>query len=238
MYPDDCIQSIISSGGWWEENEDNNPCRGTLLFAYIPHVDQTPYQFVPIGRDEPRQHQNAKVKVEELKIGQHLEQSVLPVAAMTKRTDEVWSAHRAKARPCLVVSSNNPRVDKGLTRGKPKHATAPTVLVAPYYGIDKSAQRAGYTKEFVELVRHCEFPQFVWDCLPIKGPEESLLRLDHMQPIGSHYNSYKLTNYKLKKKGMNVMDDMLSWLIWGGYSEEGDLGAFKELIKEQFSKEK
>lgn len=235
MFPDDCIQAIISIDGWWEENKSKNICRGALLFAYIPHVDQTPYQFVPIGRNEPTQHQNAKVKVEPLKVGQPLKQPDLPVAAMAKQRDEVWSAHRAKVRPCLVISSNTPRVNKELTRGKPKHATAPTILVAPYYGIDKSIQRAGYTKEFVELVRHCEFPQFIWDCLPIKGPKESLLRLDQLQPIGSHYNAYNLTTCKLSEEGMNFIDDMLKWLIWGGYSEEGDLNAFKELIEEQFS---
>ena len=49
----------------------------------------------------------------------------------------------------------------------------------------------------VERTRHREYPQFFWDQLPISGVEESILRLDHLQPIGNHHNAYQLSEYKL-----------------------------------------
>ena len=84
----------------------------------------------------------------------------LPVAAMALHDDELWTAYRAKKRPCLVLVSDVPAVDNKLRRGMPKRSTAPTVIVAPYYGSDRDGTRAGYNPELVERIRHAEYPQF------------------------------------------------------------------------------
>ncbi|MDP2851832.1 MAG: hypothetical protein Q8O23_00330, partial [Gallionella sp.] len=141
-----------------------------------------------------------------LSVNQPPEKTDLPVAAMPHSDGEVWAAYRAKKRPCLVIGSNNPAVDQALTQGMPTNSTAPTVLVAPYYGVDKDSRRAGYQPDFVERVRHCEYPQFVWDRLPIGGgPDESILRLDHLQPIGALNNSYKLSEFKLSDAALEII---------------------------------
>jgi hypothetical protein len=71
------------------------------------------------------------------------------------------------------------KVDRQLTSGKPKWQTAPPVLVAPYYGVDEGGKRAGFKSEFVSRIRRCDYPQFMWDKLPIRGNTiESILRLD------------------------------------------------------------
>jgi len=114
--------------------------------------------FEPVGRTQATEHDSAVVRVSPLKVGQSLKKTDLPVAAMTLHEKEVWAAYRAKKRPCLVLSSDGILVDKSLTKGKPSHATAPTFLAAPYYGIEQNVNRAGYSPEFVERVRHCEFP--------------------------------------------------------------------------------
>ncbi len=236
MYPEDCIQSIIAKEGWWLDYQENQLCRGALISTFIPHITRTPFTFEPISRSKPEEHGRAVVKAGPLKVDQPLKKTDLPVAAMTLTDDEVWTAYRAKKRPCIVIGIESPAVDKSLTAGKPKLATAPTVLVAPYYGIPKNDKRAGYDPRFIELVRHCEFPQFVWDLLPAKkGTGDSLLRLDQMQPIGAHHDSYKLLNHRLNDDGLAFIDDMLSWLITGSYKKDGNLEAYRDLMKNQFS---
>jgi hypothetical protein len=235
MYPDDCLQSIISPTDWWIKNEERELCRGALLISLLPHFDQIPYGFEPIGRTNSEQHVSANIKVAPLKVNQPLKQTSLPVAAMPLFGNEVWAAYRAKRRPCLVIGSKSVSVDKTLTRGKPKSATAPTVLVAPYYGVDENGKRAGYHPEFIERVRHCEYPQFVWDHLPIKGnTNESILRLDQLQPIGSHYDSFKILDYKLSDDALGIIDELIGLLVWGGVREDSLIKLYREEIEQIF----
>lgn len=235
MFPEDCIQSIIGSTNWWAKNNEQALCRGALIFAFAPHVDQVPYTFEPVGRTEADRHNDAILRVSPLGVNQPLKKTDLPVAAMPLLAGEVWAAYRAKKRPCLVIGSNCPTVDKALVRGMPNSFTAPTVLVAPYYGVDRDGRRTGYKPEFVERVRHCEYPQFVWDCLPIAGgPKESILRLDHLQPIGTHHNSYKLSEFKLSNQALEILDELFQWLIWGGVEEDSLIALYRNEIETTF----
>jgi hypothetical protein len=235
MFPDDCIQSIIGSADWWTKNKEQKLCRGALIFAFVPHADQVPYAFEPAGGTDASRHDSAILRVAPLSVNQPLKKKDLPVAAMPLSGGEVWAAYRAKQRPCLVIGSNNPAVDQALIKGTPKNSTAPTVLVAPYYGVDKDSRRAGYQPDFVERVRHCEYPQFVWDRLPIGGgPDESILRLDHLQSIGADFNSYKLSEFKLSDDALEIIDELVHWLIWGGVDADGLIALYRQEIEATF----
>lgn len=234
MYPDDCLQSIVSSDDWWVENKENKLSRGSLVFAFAPHVDQVPYTFEPVARAQAEEHSSATIRVAPLKVDQPLKRTDLPVAAMPLHGNEIWAAYRAKKRPCIVLGSECPVVDSSLIRGKPKNSTAPTILMAPYYGADQNGKRAGYSEEFVERVRHCEYPQFVWDKLPVSGAKESILRLDHLQPLGTHNNSFKLTTFKLSEEALSLIDELLKWMVWGGVEKDSLLLLYRELIEESF----
>lgn len=232
MFPDDSLQSIIEPDPWWVKNTNQKICRGALIFAFTPHIDQVPYAFEPIGRTIATEHLNADVHVTPLKVQQPLKQVSLPVAAMPTYENEVWAAYRAKKRPCIVFGTETVMIGKDLTRGKPNHATAPTYLVAPFYGAIQNTKRSGYSSLFIERVRHCEYPQFHWDILPIPGGVESILRLDHLQPIGAHHEAYKLCEYKLSDSAMDLLDDMLRWLVWGGVPENSSLITYRQIIEE------
>lgn len=231
-YPDDCLQSAIADE-WWLEDSAPSLSRGALVAAFIPYVDQTPFTFEPIGRKDATQHDKATVRVAPLKVDQPLKQTQLPVAAMPLHGNEVFCAYRAKRRPCLVVGTQSPRVDRKLTQGKPNHATSSAVLVAPFYGVDQGVKRAGYNAVFIERVRQGEYPQFLWDKLPIKsGPQESLLRLDQIQPIGTHHQAYKPLGYKLSEGALVVLDELISYQFSGGVPAAGIFAAYRELIEE------
>lgn len=229
MYPEDCVQHMVGSNDWWIESASKTPCRGALVTAVAPHVDQEPYGFKPVGRKEPSQHDSAIFEVAPLRVGQPLQGTELPVAAMPLHEGEVWAAYRAKRRFCLVIGSVSPPVDKAFIRGKPKHSTAPTILIAPFYGVKQDGRRAGYNPQLIERVRHLEYPQFLWDKLPPDN-QESLLRLDHLQPIGTGRGSYQLIGYRLGGYALEVVDELFQWLIWDRRTEDGWIAMFREEI--------
>ncbi len=235
MFPDDSIQSVILPSPWWEKIELPNLERGSLVFAFVPHVDQVPYTVKPVGRLQADRHDSAKLEISPLRMQDSRSREALPVAAMTLHSNELWVAYRAKKRPCLVLGTDTPPVDDRFRRGMPKKSTAPVVSVAPYYGADRDGTRAGFRDELVERIRHVEYPQFVWDKLPISGPQESILRLDHIQPVGTHYNSYELTGYKLSANAMELIDDMLHWVLWGGVPEDSLIVDYRNEIQSVFS---
>lgn len=232
-YPDDCLQTLVNA--WWVPHPELKLCRGALIWAFVPHVDQVPYTFTPIGRTDATSHHQADVKVAPLSVNQALKQTQLPVAAMPLNKNEVWAAYRAKIRPCLVLSEECIKVEKKLTHGMPNHASAPTVLVAPYYGADKSAGRAGYTQPFVDRIRHCEYPQYLWDKLPLEGSaNESILRLDHVQPIGCHHSAYRVCDHKLSEEALEIVDTMLDWVMKGNLPDGHDILEFRKMMQEAF----
>ncbi|WP_206675604.1 hypothetical protein [Solimonas terrae] len=116
----------------------------------------------------------------------------------------------------------------------PNHASAPTMLVAPYYGAEKTARRAGYNQAFVDRIRHCEYPQYLWDKLPLDGSDESILRLDHMQPIGCHYNSHRVCEFRLSDEALEIVDTMLDWTLKGKLPDGHDVLEFRRMMKEAF----
>lgn len=234
MYPEDSFQSLVLPNNWWDKDSSRDLCRGALVRSYISHVDQTPYAFRMLGRSQAEQHNEADMVVEPMRVGHPLDKTPLPVAAMPQYPGEVWAAYRAKSRPCIVVAVNSPVVDSKLTRGKPNNATAPTMLVAPFYGVAKG-KRAGYSEVFVERVRHCEWPQFFWDHLPIERGEESILRLDQVQPIGMDRRSFETLGFRLSDTALELFDELLTWYLWGGVEEGSYLAMYREQIEATFT---
>jgi len=222
MYRTDSVQNIVNS--WWEESSGHKLKKGSLIYAFVPHVDQVPITLTPKGRKEAKQHNNAIVYITPLRIKDRRPKENLPVAALSLNEGELWTAYRAKKRPCLVLGTKQPEVDDRLRRDMPKKLTSPTILVAPYYGADKDGKRAGFNPRLVERIRHAEYPQFLLDQLPIGGPKESILRFDHIQPIGLHYYAYEHSGYSLSDEAVElIIDDWLKWLFYGGLPSDSIL---------------
>ena len=123
-------------------------------------------------------------------------------------------------------------MDPALTRGMSKYQTAQTVLVAPYYGITGGTKRGGFNREFVDRIRRAEYPEYVWDSLPIGGSTAgSLLMLKQLQPIGRHHNAYELTSYRLGEEALAVIDEWLEWLLTGRLDPEGVIEMFRSGVR-------
>jgi len=56
----------------------------------------------------------------------------------------------------------------------------------------------------------------MWDKLPIseKGMD-SIIRFDHIQPVGRSQDSIAYTDYSLSERALLLMDEWLEWLITG-----------------------
>ena len=132
----------------------------------------------------------------------------------------------------LVIGAGGPDIPRELRAGAARWQSAPTILVAPYYGADPGGTRGGFRAEFVNRIRRCEYPQYLWDKLPLEGTSESILRLDHLQPIGRHPNAYEHTSHCLGAPAVRILDDWLTWLLTGTLPPDGDLGFVRgELLK-------
>ncbi len=229
-YPDDSLQWLV--GTWWVEDEEQAVKRGRLLRAFVPHVDQQPMALVPVGRTQPTEHQTATIRLEPLRAGAPPRAPQLPVAALPQFAGEVRTVYRAKLRPVLVLSAGGPDIDQALRTGTARWQTAPTLLVAPFYGVDPGGTRGGWRPEMVERIRHCEYPQYFWDRLPLPGAAESILRFDHIQPIGRHHNAHQWTRYRLSDEALSVLDEWLVWLFRDLLVADGVLADVRaELLK-------
>lgn len=140
-YPDDSLQWLV--GTWWVEDEQRAVARGRLLRAFVPHVDQQPMTLVPVGRTQPTEHRTATVRLEPLRAAAPRRSPQLPVAALPEFPGEVRTVYRAKLRPVLVLSAGGPDMDQTLRTGTARWQSAPTLLVAPFYGVDPGSTRGG-----------------------------------------------------------------------------------------------
>ena len=230
MYPDDSVQSILDH--WWVEDISSEYCRGRLIKAFLPHTDQIPKQLIATGRSEPTEHGHANFSIEPLRIKQPQKKPMIPVAALPVFGNEINAIYRSKKRPAIIICEGGEAVDKKLILGKPKWQTSPTILVALYYGVDEGGTRAGFNPEFIMRVRRCLYPQFIWDKLPVSGATESILRLDHIQPVGKHHDTIELTNYRLGEDAVMIFDEWLRWLLYDDFAEDSLLLFFKKEMEE------
>src|SRR5262245_15321650 len=119
---------------WWVECAEHPVQRGQLIHAFVPHVGLTPYVLDADGRAEATSHERARFKIRPLRIKERRSRPQLPVAALPQFPNEVWSAFRAKVRPCLVVCAGGSEIPDTLRpKSSPRWQSAPTILVAPYY---------------------------------------------------------------------------------------------------------
>lgn len=229
MYPDDCVQTFVEPT-WWEKDASKDLRRGRLVWAFIPISNQVPIKLTVTGRTEPTEHNSALVKLEPLRISERQRKTPLPVAALPQYDNEERGVYRVKRRPAIIVSAGSEEVPRQVILGKSKSHTAPMILVAPSFGCDEGQKREGYSQAFVDLVRRCNFPQFFWDKIPLSGANESIIRLDQIQPIGRHHDAVEATEYCLSREALEVLDDWLYWYIYDIVPKDGVLALVKEAM--------
>lgn len=221
MAPEDSVQSFAEP--WWEETGSNVLERGRLVKTLVPFAEQTPYTLNPDSRSEdPSDHSRARITIEPYRIGMGKKPKTLPVPALPEWKGQRFIVSRGKIRPVVVVSTAGPDLPKELRSGLASYQTAPSMLVAPYYGADQDGTRGGYPPELRERFRHAEYPRFMWESLPLADVKESVLRVDHIFPMGTDPAGYELTRYRLSKDALIILDEWLTWLMSGNATPPAD----------------
>ncbi len=194
-----------------------------------------PYRLIPEGRGEnAKQHSQANYRLEEFRVGDPIKNvGVLPVAGLPLRPGESHVVRRGKTRPAVVLAIEGTKVEATLKVGAASWQHKPAILMAPYYGVDTDGSRGGWKPEFVNRIQRAEYSQYVWDALPIGGTEDgSILRLDHLFPIGADNANWQLTEYRLRDDALLFLDEWLEWHLTGGLDPEGLLAYMRtELAK-------
>ena len=232
-YPEDSIQ-CLALDNWWVADDSKVLRRGMLIETYVQFYYQVPFQLVAERVDDPDDHTSARFAVHPLNAsGRAKPRPSLPVAAVPQLEGaDCFVFNRAKKRPCLVLGAIGQKaIDRQLTHNMSKASTAPFFLVAPFFGVPQKG-RGGYNAQFVERVMHAEYAAFFWDILPHNQGCESILRLDQIQPVGLHHQSYKYLEHRLSEEAMIVMDEWMDWIIYGRRGGEF-LSSFHALIAEQ-----
>jgi len=228
-YPERSVQSL-SGGDWWIREESADIRRGRLVWAFIPHVGAEPWILELTGRTNPTTHSSVTYTLRSQSAFRPQTQPNLPTAVFPAFENEHLTAYRAKCRPALVISTGGLDVPNEVRKGSAKWVTAQTILVAPYYGMGQSGKRGGWPLPLVDRIKECEYPQFIWDIVPAKRePEESVLMLNRVQPIGNHRNSVEILPYCLSEAAILLLDEWVNWLTTG--LMEGD-GLLPEIQKE------
>src|SRR5262249_54306383 len=140
----------------------------------------------------------------------------MPLAGLPEYKGEVYAVHRSKRRPMLVLSEGGPNVRTA--HGKSWRTTT-HYLLAPYFGSEPSDNREGWDPRFVERIRRGEYPQYIGDCLPLDGAKESILRLDHIQPLGRDHANFDHSGWQLTTEALTLLDEWISWLLTGALPE-------------------
>ncbi|HKY21623.1 MAG TPA: hypothetical protein VJM31_10415 [Vicinamibacterales bacterium] len=103
--------------------------------------------------------------------------------------------------------------------------------MAPYYGVDSDGTRAGWNPEFVKRIQRAEYSQYLWDILPIGGCEDgSILRLDHVLPVGVDPSNWGLTEFKLSDAALALTDEWLTWHVTGGLVTDSALHCARQFL--------
>lgn len=221
-YPEASVHNL--TGNWWETAMGGALSRGRLIRVVAPYPEMKPARLIPQGRgDDARQHLQANYRIEEFRAGQPMpEVSPLPVASMPLRSGETYLVKRGKLRPAVVIAMEGVAVEDHLKRSGASWQHRPALLVAPYYGVEADGTRAGWDPEFVARIQRAEYSQYVWDILPIGGSDEgSILRLDHVFPIGADAANWLLTDYRLRSDALTYLDEWLSWHTNGTLIADG-----------------
>jgi hypothetical protein len=208
-FPDDTVQYVCSE--WWRHAPEQTLCRGRLIRAFVPHIDQEPYVLITEGRAEGIAHERATFRMEPFIFKEVHRAPALPVAALPQPKGERRFVYRGKIRPALVLACEADDIEKSLVSGAARWLTAKTFIVAPYYGTDQDGTRGGWPPAFVQRIRHAMYPQYMCDRLPIGGVNESVLRFDQVQPIGKNLAAIEILPFRLCEEALDIIDD---WIVW------------------------
>lgn len=217
---EDSLEAFLEP--FWIKDDGKTLCRGRMIQAVLPHAMPEQAWLEVEGRQSPTDHTKALYSVKSpLRFADAKNAARrgegLPVAALSQYQNEVYLVQRAKVRWALVMGVEIPEIPKALRQGETSRWTQPTIVVAPSYGTGEGKSAPG--PEFLKRIRRCEYPNYFFLSIPGQT-QHSVVRLDQMQPIGRHYQNYRISEYRLSDDVLLVLDQWMQWLLSGAIAED------------------
>lgn len=228
VFPENSVQGITGGDHWW--TKESKPClvRGSIVWTLVPfHTGMHVRLVVQRKPEEPGEHRAAQViSAEPYTVRSPDLDQALPIAGLPKAKDGHYTLREVKKRPALVLALPGQEIPKKLIQGKPQSRTAPCILVAPYYTAIKPDEPPRYSPELLELVQRLRFPQFFYEHMPFPGGVPSILRFDQIQAVPAQEPAfYESTSWRLADHAMALIDELLTWQVWGGLPPDSDLAS-------------
>lgn len=230
-WPDESVQGILGAP-WWEPCKKHPLQRGQLVWTWVPFPDKDPLCLIPEGRQTATQHDQVLVTVKRMTATMSAPKPHPPVAALPHHDGESYMLHRAKRRPAIVLTLGGETPSKQAFPGASPANLRPKMLLAPYYGADKTDTRGGYPLRLIDRIQHAEYPQYFWDRLPVSPDMGSILRLDHAF-AGDDSQLIEPTEWKLNEARCRLLAEWMHWLVSGEIAQETDLALVHGLLQDQ-----
>lgn len=207
------VQNLV--GNWWVRTEQTKPEVGLIVKACLPYVEQIPHIIEVNGRSSATEHYTANFKKLHLNISNPPRQPTFPTAPWLYRGDEISLAIKSKIRPAIIIGiSDKLNVSNCDFRANSKRHKNSYLLVAPYYTM-REGNELKVPQILINRIRLCMYRHLMWAALPFAHADhESMLRLDHAQPIGNHHNCFKSYGYKVSPEAMPYFIGYLHWFIF------------------------
>lgn len=227
--PDDSVQAYESP--WWISDGSRDLRRGRLVWAFFPFIDVKPIALVATGRKNALDHSGAKYQVQTFEQASKPRAPPMPpVAALPVGRAELLLAQTGKRRPGLVLSGGGHGIPNGLASVEWQRARSFTA--APYFGADQDGSRAGWSEKFVKRIRHFDYPQYMFESLPLSGAAGSILRLDQALSMSPDWipDPNDITEYRLSDKALEYLDELEWWLRNNTLPKDGRVLTFRSEI--------
>ena len=233
-FPEDCIQFFVDE--WWVEDSSRDVRPGSLLKAFAAYPEPTPYVLTGEGRRNDRDHSHANIKISAHRISDPLprQDGNLPVAGLPVRAGEALFVVRGKVRPVVVIAVGGDDFDRRIAGRAARWQTRRALLVAPYYSIDRDGSRGGWNPDFVSRIRRAEYPQYLWDLLPIarSGEGGSILRFDNAFSVSQHGDAYAHCGHRLSDEAVGYLAQWFRWLVSGELEKDSPLDYLRSELRE------
>ncbi len=225
-------ESIHTLVDWWEKASRLDRLeRGALVWAYIPQVSVVPYLLCATGRKDAREHSSANFRMSQLNMrGDKPAPPNPPVAGLPLHSGEQYWVAKAKKRPAIVVAGPGDALTEKFRKQLKGWRGQETYLLAPAFGVDQSGTRGGYPSEFVDRVRACMYPQFLYERFPDSKTVESIVRLDQMFPLAQHHQTFEHSGWQLSEDALDVLGQWVAWFATGQLPEDSELHMIRETL--------
>lgn len=213
---------------------------GHLVWYPVPHLEDVP-RILDVDRATSQDHYATKFQIRQVTNDDFKKRQKLPIKALSLGETEELLIHKAKRRPCVIISMPNTEdaADaKAVGVAARRHLLDRSMTLLPIYGIETADDPRGFPPIMVARIRCLLYDQFFY--LPAKCPktnqsirQDGIVRLDRAF-AGVPSRAAEPWNIKLHPEPFGLLMAMIRMRFGAAPTE--DFKIVRELLKEALPK--